>query len=192
MNQIFDGVDADAISSLKESSSIEDFRFADKEMSASINGEEARVSLDKGFLSYEGQEKYCFLLFDLLMHSLETTFDKEQEQILSLIKEVEQASEQYPQKGKMLIRNAIDSCDDYLSVITNKGVFEKYQRGIKPLILCDAFIDAIKEKDPEKLKILYEQEMLNRKKEKLKSKEDAEDADYEEVERRRYYDEDDY
>ena len=34
--------------------------------------------------------------------------------------------------------------------------------------------------------------MLNRKKEKLKAKEDADDADYEEVERRRYYDEDDY
>ena len=60
------------------------------------------------------------------------------------------------------------------------------------IVTKDEIIDAIKEKDPEKLKILYEQEMLNRKKEKLKAKEDAEDADYEEVERRKYYDEDDY
>ena len=60
------------------------------------------------------------------------------------------------------------------------------------IVTKDEIIDAIKEKDPEKLKILYEQEMLNRKKEKLKAKEDADDADYEEVERRRYHDEDDY
>ena len=33
-------------------------------------------------------------------------------------------------------------------------------------------MDAIIERDPEKLRILYEQEMLNRKKEELKAKEE--------------------
>ena len=51
------------------------------------------------------------------------------------------------------------------------------------IVTKDEIIDAIKEKDPEKLKILYEQEMLNRKKEKLKAKEEAREVDYEEVRR---------
>ena len=51
------------------------------------------------------------------------------------------------------------------------------------IVTKDEIIDAIKEKDPEKLKILYEQEMLNRKKEKLKAKEEAKEVEYEEVRR---------
>ena len=57
------------------------------------------------------------------------------------------------------------------------------------IVTKDEIIDAIKEKDPEKLKILYEQEMLNRKKEKLKEKEEANVVDY--VEKGSDYDEED-
>ena len=49
---------------------------------------------------------------------------------------------------------------DALAIDTDKDALEDVK---------DEIIDAIKEKDPEKLKILYEQEMLNRKKEKLKA-----------------------
>ena len=57
------------------------------------------------------------------------------------------------------------------------------------IVTKDEIIDAIKEKDPEKLKILYEQEMLNRKKEKLKEKQEANVVDY--VEKGSDYDEED-
>ncbi|MBE6161074.1 MAG: cadherin-like beta sandwich domain-containing protein [Firmicutes bacterium] len=60
------------------------------------------------------------------------------------------------------------------------------------IVTKDEIIDAIKEKDPEKLKILYEQEMLNRKKEKLKAKEEANEVEYEEVRRERNIDDDEY
>ena len=81
------------------------------------------------------------------MHSLETTFDKEQEKILSLIKEVDKSEEDYPHLGNELIKSALEHIEGFLSVITNKGVLEKYQRGIKPLILSDEFISKIKEFD---------------------------------------------
>ena len=45
----------------------------------------------------------------------------------------------------------------------------------------DEIIDAINEKNPDKLKILYQQEMLNREKERIKEEE------YQE-QRRRYHD----
>ena len=41
------------------------------------------------------------------------------------------------------------------------------------VVTKDELIDALNEKDPEKLKILYEQEMLNREKEKVKAKEET-------------------
>ena len=45
----------------------------------------------------------------------------------------------------------------------------------------DEIIDAINEKNPEKLKILYQQEMLNREKERIKAEENRE-------QRSRYHD----
>ena len=50
------------------------------------------------------------------------------------------------------------------------------------IVTKDEIIGAIQEKDPKKLRILYEQEMLNRRKEKLKEKEEAYEADYVEKE----------
>ena len=48
------------------------------------------------------------------------------------------------------------------------------------IVTKDEIIDAINEKDPEKLKMLYKQEMLNREKEKLKERSEAKVVDYEE------------
>lgn len=48
------------------------------------------------------------------------------------------------------------------------------------IVTKEEIIDAINEKDPEKLKMLYKQEMLNREKEKLKEKEEAKVVEYEE------------
>ena len=147
VDEIFENVNHNQVEELLKSAVVKDFVFDDKHVSGYINEQYGEISIDEGMINYQGDELHCYALFDLLMHSLETTFDKEQEQILSLVKEVDKAEENYPLLGLELINKALENVEDFISVITNKGVLEKYQRGLKPLIMNDEFIEKLKEFD---------------------------------------------
>ena len=81
--------------------------------------------------------------------------------------------------------------EDGMGTGLNKSLMEEYPEKALPnktaeipydpyddVVTKEELIDALNEKDPKKLKILYEQEMLNREKEKIKAEEKEKEFEY--------------
>ena len=71
------------------------------------------------------------------------------------------------QESSKTTSNTEDNDDKHHSVNTRDNKEEVPYDPYDEIVTVDEIIDAIDEKDPKKLRILYEQEMLNRKKEEL-------------------------